>query len=122
MADAQREANDLQTMTQAQLETYAAELRDLYYEERRLRGDLEREKQELEQRVRELTALNKMVQQNLASGFETGQTVDDLARRVRAVAEAVEQTHLDLSARVGELSAVMDSLVQRMGANAGSDA
>ncbi|MFH1141855.1 MAG: response regulator, partial [Chloroflexota bacterium] len=49
-------------LSRQQLETYARELHSLFREERRLRGELGEKKRDLEQRIRETQALNRLLQ------------------------------------------------------------
>ena len=52
-------------LSREQLEIYAKELREHVEEERRLRKELETQNKQLEQRIREITALNHLFQQHL---------------------------------------------------------
>ncbi len=52
-------------LSRDQLEIYAKELREHIQTERRLRQELEGRNSDLEQRVREITALNQLFQQHL---------------------------------------------------------
>ena len=56
-------------LVRQQLERYAGELRDLFHKERRSRQDLADKNQQLEQRVRELTALNRLFQEHLVERY-----------------------------------------------------
>ena len=53
-------------ITREQLEIYAREVQTHYKEERRLRRQLEERNEALEQRIREITALNQLFQRHLA--------------------------------------------------------
>lgn len=57
-------------VSERQLEIFATELQEHYYEERRLRTELETRNQELEQRVIELLSLNRLFQKFISQGFE----------------------------------------------------
>jgi adenylosuccinate synthase len=52
-------------LSRKQLEIYAKELRDHVDSERKLRQELEAQNKKLEQRIREITALNQLFQQHL---------------------------------------------------------
>ena len=53
-------------VSREQLEIYAREIQASFHKERRFRQELEDRNRELQQRVREITALNKMFQEHLA--------------------------------------------------------
>jgi predicted nuclease with TOPRIM domain len=54
----------------SQLQIYARELRETFLREQALRSQLEEKNQALEQRVRELTSLNKMFRNHLKVRFQ----------------------------------------------------
>lgn len=68
----EQEAPSLEQMGQEQLMVYAQELHRLFFEERRVRGELEEKNRELEQRIKEIHRLNEMVQAHFA---EEGQAL-----------------------------------------------
>lgn len=68
----EQDAPSLAQMGQEQLMVYAQELHRLFLEERSLRSEMEEKNRELEQRVREIQALNEMVQAHYA---EEGQAI-----------------------------------------------
>lgn len=80
-----------------QLALYARELGELYRREQKLRQELEAKNQELEQRVRELQALNNMFQQHLDIRMRTEeafqQLVAGLRRMVEEADELLRQSH-----------------------------
>jgi len=55
----------LEQVSREQLEIYARELQASFHKERRLRQELQERNGQLEQRVREITALNQMFQEHL---------------------------------------------------------
>lgn len=83
-----------QTLGRKQLEIYAREIQDHFHEELRLRKELEERNRQLEQRVREVTALNQSFQEHLRQRFEV----------VGAYREVLEKLH--------QLSEAASSLVQ----------
>ena len=52
-------------LSRQQLEIYAKELREVMEKERTLRRDMESQNKKLEQRIREITALNQLFQRHL---------------------------------------------------------
>ena len=60
---------NLDDLVHQQLELYAGDLRDLFHKERMLSQDLADKNQQLEQRVRELTALNRLFQEHLLERY-----------------------------------------------------
>jgi len=73
-----------------QLEIYARELREHITNERRLRRELEEQNRILENRVRELTALNQLFQQHLQERFETLEAYRHVCERIERLAEEVD--------------------------------
>ena len=80
-------------ITREQLEIYAREVQSHYKEERRLRTQLEERNEVLEQRIREITALNQLFQRHLAerdslvdSCMRLGDRLQQLAERAGAEA------------------------------------
>jgi hypothetical protein len=80
-------------ITREQLEIYAREVQIHYNEERRLRRQLEERNEALEQRIREITALNELFQRHLAerdslvdSCLRIGDELQALAERAGAEA------------------------------------
>ncbi len=72
-------AYDFDSMTMAQLEIYATELQRHFQEERRLREELEMRNQELEHRLKELTALNQLFQKHLEQRLTAVSSLQSLA-------------------------------------------
>ena len=60
---------NLDDLVHRQLDRYAGDLGALFHKERRLRQDLADKNQQLEQRVRELTALNRLFQEHLLERY-----------------------------------------------------
>ena len=65
-------------LSRAQLEIYAKELNEHIQAERRLRLELEGQNQRLEQRVREITALNQLFQRHLDERLAVVQAYKDV--------------------------------------------
>ena len=78
MAADDRASQALDKLNREQLEIYAKELREHVRAERHLRQELEGRNRQLEQRVREITALNQLFQRHL----EERQTVVETYRKV----------------------------------------
>ncbi len=74
-------------MSGEQLKVYAKEVAGLYQQERKLRHQLEAKNKELEQRVKELSALNSMFQQHLKMRLRTEEAFKKLADRIASMAE-----------------------------------
>lgn len=79
-------------LTREQLQLYAKELQDLFRRERALRAQLEERNTALEQRVAELTALNKLFREHLTRYFavldaywQLKRGLDGLAQRANAL-------------------------------------
>jgi len=69
-------------MNEEQARIYAEELGKLYQEEQHLRKEMEKEKQTLEYRVRELTGLNQMFQSFLNQHHELLTNCDSLLEAI----------------------------------------
>ena len=65
-------------LSRQQLEIYASELRQHMESERRLNRELEERNGELEQRIREITALNQLFQQHLSETASVVQAYEDI--------------------------------------------
>ena len=65
-------------LSRQQLEIYASELRQHMESERRLNRELEDRNGELEQRIREITALNQLFQQHLSESASVVQAYEDI--------------------------------------------
>ncbi|MBI2866700.1 MAG: hypothetical protein HYX97_00015 [Chloroflexi bacterium] len=74
------------TLSRQQLEIYAKELQARIVEERRLRQELAEQTGQLEQRLREITALNQMFQKHLGQQFEVIDTYRQLLDGLRRLA------------------------------------
>ena len=74
-------------LSERQLDIYATELQDHYHEERRLRRELEKRNQELEQRVNELLSLNRLFQKFMAQSFASSDSVSAILPNA-AISEA----------------------------------
>src|SRR5687768_242189 len=70
---------------QHQLEKYAQEFHELYWEERREREALAEEKLVLEYRLRELSALNKLFRQHMERRQHLEEVLEDVVTRLRTV-------------------------------------
>ncbi len=68
---------------QRQLEMYAQELHELYWEERHEREALAEEKLVLEYRLKELSALNKLFQRHLNRRIHLEEVLEDAVTRLR---------------------------------------
>lgn len=79
-----------------QIQIYARELRQLYRQEKQRRQELEKEKQALEQKVRELTALNNLFQGYLRERDELLQAFHHLAQGIKKLAAEAESMLLKL--------------------------
>jgi predicted nuclease with TOPRIM domain len=73
-----------------QLEIYARELAEYVEREQALRAQLEQQNQTLEQRVRELTALNRLFQQHLKERFTALEAYHELHRRVQGLVKEAD--------------------------------
>ena len=60
-------------LTRDQITIYAKELNDHFHKERRLRVNLHERDEQLEQRAREVTALNRLLQQHLLEWYKVAQ-------------------------------------------------
>ncbi len=80
---AERELRDL---NRKQLEVYAKELGEALKKERELRSELEEANRQLENRIRELTALNDLFQKHLRQRFETIEAYEELVERLEGLA------------------------------------
>ena len=74
----------------AQLELYAREMHEMFRQERSLRKDLEKEKLSLEQRLRELMALNRTFQEYLQQHYQTQEAYTDLMSGMRTLIDRAE--------------------------------
>jgi len=74
-------------LTLEQLAIYARELHQQYLDGQRLRTDLESRRQELEQAVRELAALNRLFQQYLSERLSTQDSYRKLVEELRHQAD-----------------------------------
>lgn len=79
-----------QLLSRQQLEIYARELREHITNERRLRRELEERNRILENRVRELTALNQLFQQHLRERFETLEAYRHVCERIERLAQEAD--------------------------------
>lgn len=79
-----------QLLSRQQLEIYARELREHITNERRLRRELEERNRVLENRVRELTALNQLFQQHLRERFETLEVYRHVCERIERLAQELD--------------------------------
>ena len=68
----------LEQVSREQLEIYARELQASFHKERHLRQELEERNEQLEQRIREITALNQMFQEYLAQRSPLAQAYVEL--------------------------------------------
>ena len=94
--------NDL---TKGQIAIYAKELNEHFRKERGLRVNLQARDKELEQRAREVTALNNMLQQHLLEWQR-------VAQEYREVLTAIREMLGDLSMdEGGELRSLIDNVV-----------
>ena len=88
-----------------QLEIYARELQASFHKERRLREDLEERNGQLEQRIREITALNQMFQEHLAQRSPLAQANveirEGLQRLVREADVLLEGDRTGLDGEIG---------------------
>ena len=105
------ELNQFAELSEAQLENFARELQEMYRHERQLRQELEKEKLNLEQRLRELTALNQLFQQHLARNFDTERTYLELARGVQDLATGIQRDYHE-SALAAHLLSTLEALME----------
>ena len=99
-------AQTFPTLSRQQLEIYARELQGRVQEERRLRKELAERTRQLEQRLRELTALNQMFQKHLGRQFEVVATYQQLLDGLRHLAH--DATVLREQAEKAELPAAQN--------------
>lgn len=83
-------------MSQQQLELYAIELYNHVREEQRLRSELEVRNEELQQRINELTSLNRLFQGFMREYFAFTQSY----QRIAAAAQRLADDAQELSRRV----------------------
>ncbi|MBI4281921.1 MAG: response regulator [Chloroflexi bacterium] len=84
------EAPPLERMGQEQLVVYAQELRRLFLEERTLRGELEEKNRQLEQGLKEIRELNRMVQAHLSEDERAFRTYRELFLDWRRLANEMQ--------------------------------
>ncbi len=80
MTNEQRTPEEIEHLNRTQLEIYAKELSEHVQSERKLREELEGRNSDLEQRIREITALNQLFQAHL----------DERATVVKAYTEVLD--------------------------------
>ncbi len=68
-----------------QAKLYARDFGELYRAEKKRREELAEEKIVLEQKLRELEALNKLFQSHLSQRFEVQETYDDLVEKLKTL-------------------------------------
>ncbi|MBI2919155.1 MAG: hypothetical protein HYY01_14365 [Chloroflexi bacterium] len=73
-----------------QMEIYAKELRQHFLEERRLRSELEKEYCTLQQRIKEIEALNRLFQQHLQNYFTAVQAHAEVATKLEQITQEVQ--------------------------------
>ena len=83
-------ATSWEQMSTEQLKLYAKEVADLYHKERQLCRELEVKNQELELRLKELSALNSMFQQHLNRRLRTEEAFKRLVGRLGSVAKEID--------------------------------
>jgi len=74
-------------MARQQLEVYAKELQKHFLEERRLRKELEEQYRHLEQRAREIEALNRLIRQELERHFSAVEGYQAIGPRIERLAQ-----------------------------------
>lgn len=84
-------ARSWEEMGENQLKLYAQELSTLVRQERQLRQQLEAKNRDLEQRIRELSALNSMFQEHLDMRRHTEDTFRRLVDNVTGTAREAER-------------------------------
>ena len=87
MTPDQQGAPTVDTLTKNQLMVYAKELREHVQSERSLREELESQNQQLEQRVREITALNQLFQKHLDERAEVVRAYREVLQGLRELVE-----------------------------------
>lgn len=83
-----------QEMDLRQIQLYARDLQQLYWQERKLRSDLAEEKLVLEYKVRELEALNQLFQTDLKEKHELRDAHQHLLEELRGMVDAGPGTDL----------------------------
>lgn len=78
-------------VSQPQLEIYAKELRRQFLEERRLRAALEEQYRNLQHRMKEIEALNRLFQQHLESYHTVIQAHAQVASKLEQIGEEVQE-------------------------------
>lgn len=78
-------------LNEEQLRIYAQELSQLYRKEQGLVRDLEEKNRALEQKIRELNALNSLFNQHLDKRLKTEEAYKKLVANIRAMAEQMER-------------------------------
>ena len=74
-------------VTQEQMGIYARELRDFFFRERHLQEQLQAQQEELKNREREVTALNRMMQEHLMDWYQLAQGYRQVLAQVKKVLE-----------------------------------
>ena len=77
-------------MSLEQIRVYARELQQLYRAEHQARQELEARTQALEQKLRELAALNRLSQANIRKSLEAQKAFQDLLAQLKSVVARAE--------------------------------
>ena len=94
-------------LTKDQMAIYAKELNDHFRNERKLRLSLTERNAQLEQRAREVAALNNLLQSHLAEWYKLSHEYRDVLQSIRELlAEGVLQDD-----RSDQLAAMIDAIV-----------
>ncbi len=86
-----------------QLEIYAEEVQELYKGERKLRRQLEKDKKSLEQRIREITALNDLFQKHLNRRQQIEGAFQEIERSVDDLSSATGRAYSELAERIDSM-------------------
>lgn len=87
------------TATAEQLQLYARELHQLYEQERRTREEMQEQRDALEKKVRELTALNSLFQTYLKEREDIKEALLTLMGNVRGLASLLSEIEASLQAK-----------------------
>jgi hypothetical protein len=102
----QIEGRTFDDITKQQIAIYAKELNDHFRNERRLRGNLQERDAMLEQRAREVSALNNLLQQQLVEWYKVAQEYREVLSTIKDV---LREGMMDAS-RGGEIEEMINAI------------
>jgi len=92
-----RTQNRAQGMSLEQIRVYARELHQLYRAEHQARQELETRTKALEQKVRELAALNRLSQTHMRQNLQAQEALQDLLAQLKALIARAEAPPVEKS-------------------------